>query len=245
VNWTRTNIAGRTVEVFAPSFRPDAAVIWLHDYDESPLSAVPAAASAFAVENLLVVCPNGGRLWWLDCQGPGFGDHTPARFILEAVVGWIDATHGIAPPAIGLSGVGMGGQGAVNLGFRNARRFPVVAAIAPDIDFHQWHGQGTPLDELFSSREAARQQTATLHLHPLNWPRNLLLMCDPADPIAWEGTERLASKLISSGVPFECDFESRGRGHDWTSFADMIPTAARFLGQHLRAARSALQTSPD
>lgn len=232
--WSQFELAGRTVAVLEPVTRPTAAAVWLHDYDEVPLAGRTATEEALVSQGLLVVCPSGGPCWWLDQPASGFpAGMTPARYVTESLVEWIGARWNIRPPQIGLTGVGMGGQGAVNIAFRHARRFPVVAAVAPDIDFHQWHGRGTSLDRMFPSREAARQQTATLHLHPLNWPRHLLLLCDPTDPIAWEGTERLASKLVSSGVPFECDFETRAGGHTWEYFDRMLLVAAKFLGQHL------------
>ena len=234
--WSEHEVAGRRVEVCVPTPTPVSAVIWLHGYDQASFRGRRAFETAFAEAGLLVVCPAGGATWWLDVPTTGFAPPlTPARLVTESLVTWIQDRWSIAPPRIALAGIGMGGQGAVNLGFRHARRFPVVAAIAPDIDFHQWHGAGTPLDQLFASREAARQQTATLHLHPLNWPRHLLLVCDPDDAACFEGTERLASKLISSGVPFECDLTTRGGGHAWDYFERMIPTVAQFLGQHLAA----------
>lgn len=232
--WSEHVIGRRMVEVFSPTERPCAAVIWLHGYDEATIRARVAFEKSFAEQGLLVVCPFGGRGWWLDLPLPEFEPPlTPARLVTEALVDWLAERYSIAPPRIGLAGIGMGGQGAVNLAFRNARRFPVVAGIAPDIDFHQWYGAGTPLDHLFASGEAARQQTATLHLHPLNWPRHLLLVCDPDDAACCEGTERLASKLVSSGVPFDCDFTTRAGGHSWTYFERMIPQVARFLREKL------------
>ena len=67
---------------------------------------------------------------------------------------------------MGLTGISMGGQGVLQLAYRHPRTFPVVAALAPAIDFHQWYGRGLPLDEMFDSREAARQATALLQIHP-------------------------------------------------------------------------------
>ncbi|MFV0444325.1 MAG: alpha/beta hydrolase [Planctomycetaceae bacterium] len=231
--WSQHEVAGRNVLVFEPD-EPRAAVLWLHGYDEQSWQGRSAFESAFATERLLVVAPSGGQGWWLDLPLAGFpADLTPARLVVDELPCWIESRWSFAPPRIGFAGVGMGGQGAVNLGFRNARRFPVVAAIAPDIDFHQWHGAGTALDQLFPSREAARQQTATLHLHPLNWPRHVLMVCDPDDPACFDGTERLASKLISSGIPFDCDFQTRAGGHSWEYFDAMIPQVAQFLGTHL------------
>ena len=73
----------------------------------------------------------------------------------------------------------MGGQGALQLGYRYARQFPIVVAISPKVDFETWWGHDTSLDTLFSDREAARQRTAILQLHPLNYPKHQLLLCDP------------------------------------------------------------------
>jgi S-formylglutathione hydrolase FrmB len=156
-------------------------------------------------------------------------------FLRERVVPYIGERWSVAPPHIGLLGISMGGQGALQLAYRYGREYPVVAAISPAVDFHNWHGRGLPLDEMFASKEAARQATATLQLHPLNWPRHQLLVCDPADADWFEGVERLASKLYSSGIPFERDFETTAGGHSWDYFNQMAATAVGFLAEHLEA----------
>ena len=60
-----------------------------------------------------------------------------------------------------------------------------TAAIAPAIDFHlgMRHGHdwadGELFDtlwEIFDEPEQARQETAILHVHPLNWPRHQWLV---------------------------------------------------------------------
>jgi S-formylglutathione hydrolase len=58
------------------------------------------------------------------------------------------------------------------------------------------------VDRYFDTQEAARQQTAPLHLHPLDWPKKQWIASHPHDP--WhEGSERLLSKIDSMGIP--CD----------------------------------------
>ena len=235
--WSDHVVAGRKVEVFEPAHRSEVpqTVLWLHGLDEDSTRGRPAFERAWDHENLRVIAPQGGRGWWLDLALPDTSPRlNPYQFLLESVVPWIGEQWGVEPPAIGVAGIGMGGQGAVNLGFRQARRFPVVAAIAPDIDFHQWHGRGLPLDMMFDSAEAARQQTAILHLHPLNWPQHLLLVCDPADAACFDGTERLVSKLTSSGIPFESDLRTTSGGHAWSYFDLQIPRVAKFLSEKLR-----------
>jgi S-formylglutathione hydrolase len=110
-----------------------------------------------------------------------------------------------------------------------------VAAIAPAVDFHSWYGYGLSLDQMFASKEAARQQTATLHLHPLNWPKHQFLCCDPADEYWFEGTDRLAMKLSSMGIPYERDLTTTAGGHAWPYFERMAAPALEFLAKSLAA----------
>ncbi|MGL4421835.1 MAG: hypothetical protein ACRCZF_14295, partial [Gemmataceae bacterium] len=65
-----------------------------------------------------------------------------------------------------LVGVGLGGALALRIGALDPDRFPIVASFDGTLDFHDWHGHGTPLDDRFSTREACRQQTPTLLLAP-------------------------------------------------------------------------------
>ena len=136
---------------------------------------------------------------------------------------------------IGLTGISMGGQGVLQLAYRHAREFPVVAAISPAVDFHRWYGTGLPLDEMFDSQEHARQETVTLQIHPLNWPRHQLLTCDPVDVDWFEGVERLAMKLSSSGIAFESDLESSHGGHSWEYFNHMAPRVIEFVARNLES----------
>jgi S-formylglutathione hydrolase len=235
-SWSVLRAAGRDVDVFTPSGSRRGAAIFLHGADLKTFQRNGPFEAAFSEQGLLVACPRGGQCWWLDQKCRAFGtDTTPLAFVRDSVCGLLENEFGLSPPTIGLTGIGMGGQGALNLSFRHARQFPVVAAISPDVDFHQWHGRGLPLDEMFDSPEAARQQTATLHLHPLNWPPHMLIVCDPADRACFDGTERLVSKLRSTGIPFEADLDTRGGGHSCSYFERMIPRVARFLGEHLGA----------
>ena len=101
------------------------------------------------------------------------------------------------------------------------------------MDFQDWWGRGLPLDDMFDSQEAARQQTAILHLQPLNWPRHQLIVCDPGDADWIHSSERLASKLYSSGIPFESDFETSNGGHSWDYFDVMAPRMVKFVSEAL------------
>lgn len=212
----------------------DRAVLFLHGASGRTIRDDPIFTAELSRHGLPVVCPHGGRCWWLDRICREFHESiTPMTYLREQVVPWIGEQWRVAPPAVGLLGISMGGQGVLQLAYRAPREFPVVAAISPAVDFHTIWGQGTPLDEMFSNAEGARQQTATLNLHPLNWPRHQMFVCDPADEQWFEGTERLDSKLSSMGIPFESDLVTSAGGHSWEYFRAMAGRCVEFLAQHV------------
>jgi S-formylglutathione hydrolase FrmB len=233
--WTTTSIDGKDADIFAPdSPKSERAVIHLHGHGLATLKDNEAFSRELNEHGLRVVCPHGQRSWWLPEICEEFDPKiTPFDYVRENVVAWISENWGITTPNIALTGISMGGQGAIQLGYRCGRDFPIIAAISPAVDFQDWWGRGLPLDDMFDSQEAARQQTAILHLQPLNWPRHQLIVCDPGDADWIHSSERLASKLYSSGIPFESDFETSNGGHSWDYFDVMAPRMVKFVSEAL------------
>jgi S-formylglutathione hydrolase len=233
--WETVEIGSKPAEAFTPSRPAEAAVIFLHGYGEESLRTQPVFTDLFEEHRLAVICPSGGKSWWLDRIDVQFDPAiTPAEYVRQKVSEWTQARWGVAPPKQALLGISMGGQGVLNLAYRWATRFPVVAAISPALDFDRIHGQGFDVERLFADAEAARQETAVLHLHPLNWPRSQFFCSDPADTTWHEGAERLASKLSSSGVPYECDLRTTRGGHGWPYFTAMAGRVISFLSDSLK-----------
>jgi len=233
--WKSVEIAGKPAELFVPQGETcRGAVIYLHGYGGETLKENSVFTSLFEKYQLLVVSPVGGPCWWLDSISPAFdSDVTPMTHLTRDVTGWIGEHWNVHTPRIGLLGVSMGGQGVLNLAYRNALRYPVVAALSPAIDFDQIYGKGFGVEEIFQSAEAARQETVVLHLHPLNWPKHQFFCSDPQDVLWHAGSERLASKLMSSGVPFDRDLQTSHGGHGWTYFDAMADRAVSFIARGL------------
>jgi hypothetical protein len=234
--WGRVEIAGRPADVFepAPASAPRGVVLYLHDFDARTLRESEVFTAELARNGLRAVCPIADRCWWTTAPCPDFDPAvSPLEFVRESIVPFVRERWHIEPPAIGLLGIGMGGQGVLQLAYRWPRDFPVVAAIAPAVDFHNWQGYGLSLDQMYASKEAARQQTVTLHVHPLNWPKHQYFCCDPADEYWFEGAERLAMKLSSMGIPFERDLAISAGGHTQAYFERMAQPTVAFLAAHL------------
>ena len=132
----------------------------------------------------------------------------------------------------------MGGQGGLRFAFKYPQTFPVVAAISPAIDYHVRMDEGDEtLIQMYADRESARQDTATLHVHPLNWPRNLWFCCDPIDVRWHESADRLRMKLAALGIPFACDLETSGGGHGFEYYQRMAADAVGFIAERLDTER--------
>jgi S-formylglutathione hydrolase len=229
--WSHADIAGKPADVYDPAGagRPRFAVLHLHGADLETLRGRPAFTRLFDELHLACVCPHGGPSWWADRLCPAYdAELTAERYLLDKVLPFFHTRWGLGPRAVGLLGVSMGGQGALRLAFKHPELFPVVAAIAPAIEYHELYGQGYPLDEMYDSKEQCRQDTAPMHVHPARQPPHVFFCVDPEDP--WSrGGDRLHEKLSALGVAHEVDLTTRAGGHSWAYFDHMAGRAVRFV----------------
>ena len=236
MTWSTIECAGKSVHVFVPETgtKPNGVVLFLHGYDGITLLDNAAYTQELEKQNLIGLCPVGQQCWWTDAIYEPFDAlKSPVEFLAKNIPSFCQEHWQVEPPKIAVCGVEMGGQGALQLAYRHARQFPIVVAISPKVDFESWWGFGTSLDTIFTDREAARQRTATLHLHPLNYPKHQLLLCDPTDSYCFDGLLTLASKLSSTGILFEQDFESSPGGYGWNYANAMAPRVIEFIASRL------------
>jgi S-formylglutathione hydrolase len=230
--WSTQDISGKPAEVFDPPgpTRPRFAMIFLHGHGRETLHDRPAFSLVMEQLQMACVCPHGERCWWTDRICPEF-DHaiSPECYVLERIVPFLRTRWDLAPPAIGLIGISMGGQGALRLAFKHAGLFPAVAGISSAIDYHELYGQGTALDAMYDSKEQCRQDTALLHIPPVGYPPHIFFCIDPDDAQWHRGNDRLHEKLNALGIPHAADLATRAGGHGWDYFNHMADRAVRFV----------------
>lgn len=228
--WTMVDIAGRPGHVYEPpGGRPSLAVLYLHDIDAASLAERPAFTRALGELGLGCVCPQAGPSWWVDRLCPVFGaDMTPERYLLDQVVPYFNTCWKLPSQRLGLLGIGMGGQGVLRLAFRHPRLFAVVAALAAAIDFQDLYGRGTPLDDMYDSREQCRQDTAVLQVQPSDYPPHLFFAVAGEDPW-YRGNDRLHEKLNALGIAHEVDFTTQRPGPLGNYLDHLAERALRFL----------------
>jgi S-formylglutathione hydrolase len=239
-SWSEVDVAGHLCQVYEPGApSPHGySAMYLHGVHMGELQQHAVFAQLFDKFGLRCIAPVTNRSWWSDRICSEFDPHISAeRYVLDRVMPWLASEWNVTPPRLALFGTSMGGQGALRLAYKHPNVFPVVAAIAPAIDYQIRMAEGDEtLPLMYRDAEQARQDTALLHIHPLNWPRHQWFCCSPEDYRWIDSADRLRMKLYSLGVPFECDLETAG-GHGWTYYEQMAEPAIRFLYERLERER--------
>jgi S-formylglutathione hydrolase len=233
--WSAVAIAGKAADLYEPrGGKPRFGVVHLHGGDQQSLRDRPAFTRWFDEFGLACVCPHGRRCWWADRVCTEFDPAlTPEQHVVGHVLPYCRERWGLAPRAVAIQGIGMGGQGALRIAFKRPDVFPVVGAAAPALDCHEMYGQGTPLDTMYDSKEQCRQDTALMHVPPTGYPPHIFFCIDPDDERWYRGGDRLHEKLTALGVPHEYDLTTRAGGHSWAYFNSMAERLERFVSAGL------------
>lgn len=242
-NWSIEEVAGHPCDIFEPAeMNPHGYVVmYLHGVHQGKLNDKQEFVELFEQHGLPVICPQVKRSWWSSRICEEFDKNISAeQHVLKNVMPFIQQRWNAGPTQVALLGTSMGGQGALRFSYKFPNVFPIAAAISPAID-HQKRMESPeeeePLFDMYLDPEDCRQDTALLHIHPLNWPRHQFFCCDPADYPWADSADRLRMKLGSLGVPFECDLETVGGGHGFGYYGVMAERAISFITNALERER--------
>lgn len=231
--WSQIDVDGHLCDIFEPSNPRTHAqvVIYLHGVHLGRLIDKDVYTELFEEHGLRVIAPMTQRSWWTDKICEEFSEeYTAEQFLLQRILPVIEERWSAKPPQVALLGTSMGGQGALRFSYKYPDLFPVVAAISPAIDYQlRMYDGDEVLAGMYDDPEAARQDTALLHIHPLNWPRHQFFCCDPKDTKWFPSADRLHMKLYSLGVPHEYDLETSAGGHGFEFYNAMAPRAVSFI----------------
>ncbi len=234
--WSRSEIAGKGVDWFDPPAKPRFTLLYLHSVGQESLADNAVFTNELRKRNLACCAPHGGECWWADRICPSFdATRTPVQHLLVNVLPAMHERWRLPAKAVAIAGVSMGGQGAIRLAFQHPDIFNVAAGIASAFDHHERLGRGTPLDAMYRSREACRQDTALLHIRPDNYPKHLWFACDPTDEEWFRGNDRLDEKLRAMGISHTADLTTDAGGHSWAYFEAMAAPLFDFVVKAMEA----------
>lgn len=235
--WSIERVAGHACHVYEPPQVGEHgyAVLYLHGVHLGKLEDNPAFVEQFDRFGLRVFAPLTQRSWWTDRICAEFDPEVSAeRHVIDRVLPAIESRWGGPEPCVALLGTSMGGQGALRLAFKYPDTFPIVAAISPAIDYHTRFDEGDEtIPQMYEDEEEARQDTALLHMHALNWPRNIFFACDPTDHRWFDSAQKLQMKLGALGIPYECEMDLEAGGHGFRYYSAVARQAVEFLVERL------------
>src|SRR5436190_21828920 len=117
--WTTQALNGKTIDVYEPPGQPRFGVLYLHGVGLETLIDKPVYTRWLEQLQLACVCPHGQRCWWVDRVCTEFDPRvTPEKHLLSEVMPFFAQRWGLHARAVGLTGVSMGGQGALRLAFK-------------------------------------------------------------------------------------------------------------------------------
>ena len=239
MSWSLETVGGHPCDLFVPQQRHPAGfvAIYLHGVHEGRLSDHSIFTELFERHGLVVVGPRTKRSWWTNRICSEFDSNlTAERHLLDNVLPYIESTWNAKPPRIATVRHQHGRAGSP------AHLLPLPRSLSRSRGHFAGHRfsarledpeDDDPLLEMYEDPEAARQETAILHIHPLNWPRSQFFCCDPTDADWFDSSDRLRMKLSSLGVPHECDLETVAGGHGFGYYNIMAPRAIQFLVDRL------------
>jgi S-formylglutathione hydrolase FrmB len=190
-------------------------------------------------EGLIIVSADGGySSWYYDV--PGDKDCQYETYIASELIRWVDAHYATipSPAGRGITGLSMGGHGALFLAFRHPDVFGVAGSMSGGVDIRPF-----PLNWDLAKRLGAYAE------HPENWERNtvinlthlltpktlkIIIDCGTED-FFYTVNKNLHQKLLENNIPH--DFISRPGKHDSAYWSNAIQYQLVFMATSFRQYR--------
>lgn len=209
-------------------------VYLLHGYSGNYADWITKATSLAAnsdLYNLIIVCPDGDyNSWYFD--SPIDSSKRYETYVSKELTGFIDSHYATvaSPKGRAITGLSMGGHGALYLAFRHLDVFGAAGSMSGGVDLQPFPANWDIAKTLGSYAD-----------HPEEWKNNsvinlLYLLQNHSLPIIFDcGTEdffypvnrRLHEKMLEYHIPHT--FVSRPGGHTWDYWADAVKYQLMFM----------------
>lgn len=243
-----------TIAVFSPSMNKDVktVIILPDDYEQSAdfpvvyllhgyggnyanwVNKAPVIKELADAYSMILVCTDGGKdSWYWD--SPQVESYRYETFFTEELIPWVDRNYKTAPhrTSRAITGLSMGGQGALYLSFRHQDLFGAAGSTAGGVDIRP-----------FPKKWGMARHLGSFHKHPERWNKHAVLeMLYLLEPGALEliidcGTsdffypvnEALHEKLLFRGIP-HVYLTGPGK-HNWDYWKQSIAFQLLFFHQY-------------
>lgn len=211
-------------------------VYLLHGYSGNYgewIKKVPAISKYADQFGLIIVCPDGGfSSWYFDSPVDSASKYE--TYVSKELVKWIDEHYSTisSDKGRGITGLSMGGHGALYLSFRNQHVYGAAGSMSGGVDLIPFPGNWDISKKLggYSQFPSRWESNSIVNMTHLLMPNSLALIIDCGkDDFFYRVNEKLHDQLLYSNIPH--DYISRPGGHTWEYWGDAIGYQLMFMNK--------------
>ncbi|RAV30247.1 alpha/beta hydrolase [Sinomicrobium soli] len=209
-------------------------VYLLHGYSGNYadwVNRVPALKKYADRYNMIITCPDGGySSWYLD--SPVKRGSRYETYVSKELVGYVDQHYSTIRDrkGRGITGLSMGGHGALYLAFRHQDTFGVAGSMSGGVDLKPFPGNWEISDYLGAQAQYPDRWTSNSvidMIYLLNpGSLDIILACGTED-FFYDANVRLHEKLQYRNIPHT--FISNPGGHTWEYWAGIVGYELEFM----------------
>ncbi len=248
-----------TVSTYSPSMkknikavviRPDnyetgkefPVVYLLHGYSGSYSDwAIKASGFEKAADqyNMIIVCPDGGfGSWYWD--SPTDSTFRYETYISKELIPWIDNKYKTIKDrkARGITGLSMGGHGALYLAFKHQDIFGAAGSMSGGVDIRPFPNNWDMAKRLGSYAEQPErwEKNTVINMLYLLTANSLALMIDcGTEDFFFKVNEELHAELLLRNIPH--DYITRPGAHNWPYWNNAIKYQLLFMSDYFKKSK--------
>ncbi len=191
---------------------------------------VPAIKQDADAFGFIIVCPDGDRSWYYD--SPVDAAFRYDRFVSHELVSWIDQHYKTRKDRLarGITGLSMGGHGALFLAFKHQDVFGVAGSMSGGVDIRPFPANwdlALRLGAYAQNPENWEKNTVVNMLHLLT-PNALALIIDcGTEDFFFKVNEQLHQQLMNRNIPH--DYITRPGSHNWNYWSNGVHYQLLFM----------------
>jgi len=212
-------------------------VYLLHGYSgkhDNWINKVPALKTLATFYNLIIVCPDGGYSSWY-VNSPINRTSQLETFIAVELIKYIDKQYKTIAQkkARAITGLSMGGHGALYIGVRNSHIFGAIGSISGVVDLsavkNKYEINRVLGDTIQYARNWFNSSAINLFDSKKKINQKMIIDCGSNDQLI-ESNRLLHKKLLQLKIPHE--YLERIGKHDWKYWSEAIPYQLYFFRKY-------------
>ncbi|MCF2492529.1 alpha/beta hydrolase [Dyadobacter chenhuakuii] len=212
-------------------------VYLLHGYSGNHadwISKAKGFETAADTHNMIIVCPDGGYSSWY-WDSPVDAQSQYETYVSKELVSFIDSKYKTIKDRAGrgITGLSMGGHGALYLAFRHQDVFGAAGSMSGGVDIRPFPNNWNMADRLgkYADQPERWEKNTVINMLHLLTPNSLALIIDcGVDDFFFKVNEKLHEQLVYRNIPH--DYLVRPGAHNWPYWTNAVQYQLLFMSNY-------------